>query len=56
MCNNIITKDPTTPQINVSLHYLVKCQVKAYQKKLCHFWATLYAVVELVAYCGVDVW
>jgi len=24
MCNNTITKDPTTP--SMSLHYLVKCQ------------------------------
>jgi len=27
ICNNTITDDPTTPQVHVSLHYLVKCHL-----------------------------
>jgi len=52
MCNNTITKDPTTPQMcSYTTLWNVKClqsidEVKAY-KKLCHlFWATLYKIHE----------
>ena len=39
ICKNIITKDPTTPQV-LSLHYLAKCQ----WLELCLFGATMYIV------------
>jgi len=40
MCNNTITKDPTTPQCVATLPCEMSSVFKA--MKRCHFWVTLY--------------